>query len=114
MLRLQNDLPSTTPYTPHPESQQDPLPKLILEGFLRREELAQQLGVSPRTIDRWEALRKGPPRVRCGRTILFSVVSVRSWLRSREEDTSSIKKRHSLPRKKKHNQAEPTSSLSNL
>jgi len=45
------------------------LPKLVLDGFLRRQELAQQLGLSPRTIDRWEALRKGPPRVCVGRTI---------------------------------------------
>jgi predicted DNA-binding transcriptional regulator AlpA len=96
MLRLLNTTSQKTPYNPIPESQQDPLPKLILDGFLRREELAQQLGLSPRTIDRWEALRKGPPRVCVGRTILYSVDSVREWLRSREHEPFSMKKGRSL------------------
>ena len=56
----------------------------VLRGFLRREELAHQLGLSPRTIDRWEALRIGPPRVAVGRTILYNIESVQQWLRSRE------------------------------
>ena len=57
---------------------------LVLEGYLRREELARQFGLSPRTIDRWEALRKGPPRVCIGRTILYKLESVRDWLDSNE------------------------------
>ena len=65
---------------------------LVLEGFLRREELARQLGLSPRTIDRWQALREGPPRVHVGRTILYNVESVREWLRSREQKVPVPKK----------------------
>lgn len=63
--------------------------QVLLEGFLRREELAQQLGVSPRTIDRWHTSRCGPPRVTVGRTILYNLNSVREWLRSREESADS-------------------------
>jgi predicted DNA-binding transcriptional regulator AlpA len=64
----------------------DPEPAtLVLEGFLRRDELAHQLGLSPRTIDRWQTLRKGPPRICIGRTILYQVESVREWLRTREQ-----------------------------
>ncbi len=57
---------------------------IVLRGYLRREELAQQFGLSTRTIDRWEALGQGPPRVAVGRTILYSVESVREWLLTRE------------------------------
>jgi predicted DNA-binding transcriptional regulator AlpA len=79
------------PCTPHSDSQ--PLPKLVLEGYLRREELAQQLRISPRTIDRWEALRIGPPRVCVGRTILYQTQSVREWLNSREQQAVLVKGR---------------------
>ncbi len=73
---------------------------VVLEGFLRREELAQQLGLSPRTIDRWHALRNGPPRVCLGRTILYRVESVREWLRSREQQLSPPKRPRRLPMKR--------------
>lgn len=83
MLKLQS-VPSHAPCKPVSDAPDTDLPHLILDGFLRREDLAQQLGLSPRTIDRWEALRKGPPRVCIGRTILYNVESVREWLRSNE------------------------------
>lgn len=56
----------------------------VLEGYLRREQLAAELGKSVRTLDRWETSRMGPPRVVCGKSILYRVESVRDWLRSRE------------------------------
>ena len=56
----------------------------ILDGFITREQLAAELGKSPRTIDRWEVRRIGPPRVIVGRTILYRVESVRLWLQSCE------------------------------
>ena len=73
---------------------------LVLAGYLRREELARQFGLSPRTIDRWEALRKGPPRVCIGRTILYQVESVRDWLRSNEGRFSVAKRQRGTPRVK--------------
>ena len=56
----------------------------ILDGFITREQLAAELGKSPRTVDRWEVRRIGPPRVIVGRTILYRVESVRLWLQSCE------------------------------
>jgi predicted DNA-binding transcriptional regulator AlpA len=56
----------------------------LLDGYLRREELAQQFGVSPRTIDRWHSLRNGPPRISIGRTILYRLDSVHEWLQEQE------------------------------
>jgi predicted DNA-binding transcriptional regulator AlpA len=70
-----------------------PLSALVLDGFLRREQLAQLFGVSTRTTDRWEALRIGPPRVCVGRTILYSITSVREWLASREQQRLPSKRR---------------------
>ena len=95
MLRFSNNLPkdlgapvsgesiSVSPTNP----QSDPA---VLAGFLRRDELAKQLGLSPRTIDRWHALREGPPRVNVGRTILYNVQSVREWLQSKERIATPV------------------------
>jgi predicted DNA-binding transcriptional regulator AlpA len=58
--------------------------RLGLDGYLRRDELAQHLGVSVRTIDRWHFDGEGPPRIVVVRTILYSVDSVREWLCSRK------------------------------
>jgi predicted DNA-binding transcriptional regulator AlpA len=84
---------------------------IVLEGYLRRKELAKELGCSARTIDRMHALRQGPPRVHVGRTILYNIQSVRDWLRSREQQSSSIKTGHSFPRKKRHNRPTATPRL---
>jgi predicted DNA-binding transcriptional regulator AlpA len=58
--------------------------ELVPGGFLRREELARQLGLSLRTIDRWQPLRQGPPRVSMGRTVQHTIQSVSEWLTSKE------------------------------
>jgi predicted DNA-binding transcriptional regulator AlpA len=78
------------------DPQERPLAALVLDGFLRREQLAQLFGLSPRTIDRWEALRIGPPRVCVGRTILYNIQSVREWLLSREQQAFTPRKRRSF------------------
>ena len=78
---------------PLSDPQVKPLTSLVLEGFLRREQLAQQFGLSPRTIDRWEALRIGPPRVCVGRTVLYQIKSVREWLANQERQAFPAKRR---------------------
>jgi predicted DNA-binding transcriptional regulator AlpA len=92
MSELQQN-PPQEPNTPLYNPQDKPVARLVLEGYLRREELAEQFGLSPRTIDRWEALRKGPPRVSIGRTILYNIQSVREWLLSREQQATTVKRR---------------------
>ena len=79
-----------------PPSQETSSNQLLLAGYLRREELAQQLGVSARTIDRWQMLRCGPPRVAIGRTVLYRLDSVRQWLQSREQTSFPAKRRRSF------------------
>jgi hypothetical protein len=85
---------STTPSDP----QDKPEDQLVLEGYLSKEQLARQLCLSPRTIDRWEALRKGPPRVCIGRTILYSIHSVREWLASLESQVVPAKRQRGFAR----------------
>jgi predicted DNA-binding transcriptional regulator AlpA len=81
------------PVTPVTDSKDQPRAVLVLEGFLRREELAKEFGLSTRTLDRLEALRQGPPRVHFGRTILYRVESVREWLLSSEQKMKPQMKR---------------------
>ncbi len=57
----------------------------LLGDYLTRDQLATELGVSVRTLDRWNTARSGPPRVVVGRTILYRIDSVREWLSSLEK-----------------------------
>ena len=57
----------------------------ILADYISRENLAQELQVSSRTLDRWHGRRIGPPRCLIGRKVFYRRVSVRDWLISREQ-----------------------------
>lgn len=51
--------------------------------YLTVEQLAEQLGVTTRTVRRWQTLRVGPPRLKCGpRRVLYKVEDVKAWLDS--------------------------------
>ena len=52
----------------------------ILEGYVTPLQLAKEIGVTLRTLSRWEALRIGPPRTVIGRKIFYKTDSVRAWL----------------------------------
>jgi transcriptional regulator GlxA family with amidase domain len=56
----------------------------ILENYIDRGTLAEQLGRSRRTLERWEQLRYGPEPTRIGRTIFYRIDAVREWLLSQE------------------------------
>ena len=57
----------------------------LLAGYFTKEELATQLPVNPRTLDRWHQLGEGPPRTCIGRRVLYRRTSVEAWLASREQ-----------------------------
>lgn len=59
-------------------------PEGLLDGYLTAPELAGELGVSLRTLNRWHAQRTGPRRVTNGRLILYRATAVRDWLEARE------------------------------
>jgi len=55
------------------------------EGFVRVRELANMMGISKRTLRRWEAFRQGPPKIKIGRQIYYRLEAVNEWLVSREQ-----------------------------
>lgn len=59
-------------------------PESILTGFITPAELCSMLGVSPRTLYRWQAQRNGPPRCRVGKLIFYRIEAVRDWLTNSE------------------------------
>lgn len=56
------------------------------DSLLDREEVARLLGISPRTLDRWHLLRKGPPRIRYGGSghVRYRRSAVEKWVLSQE------------------------------
>ena len=57
----------------------------VLDGYLNRNELADELGVSIRTLARWAWLRTGPRITRLGGRVLYNRDDVQAWLRSQTE-----------------------------
>ena len=62
----------------------------ILSEYMTPEELAGELGICKRTLDRWHAGRTGPPRVTIGRKPLYRRDSVADWIRSKERNFSEV------------------------
>jgi hypothetical protein len=70
-----------------------PLPGL-LAGYLTEQELAAQLGVTVRTLQRWRSHRIGPPPTTDipGRSVLYRCDGFAEWLLSHERPM--IRERH--------------------
>ena len=60
--------------------QEDTMQHTVLNGYLTKDELANQLRITVRTLDNWDRRGSGPPRFKCGKTILYSQVAVDRWL----------------------------------
>jgi hypothetical protein len=58
----------------------------ILENHLTKAATAAQLGVTERTLDRWDRLRSGPPRTKMGQAVLYRVDALRTWLKAQERE----------------------------
>jgi hypothetical protein len=56
----------------------------LLDDYLSRAELAQEIGRTERTLARWAAQGIGPPITWLGRTPYYHAPSVRAWLLSQE------------------------------
>lgn len=57
----------------------------IASDLLTIDELASELGVARRTVERWHAVRIGPPRIRVGRKVYYRAAAVRMWLEAHEQ-----------------------------
>jgi hypothetical protein len=46
--------------------------------------IAEMLGVTERTLARWNAARIGPPKIKIGKVVLYELSRLSDWLASRE------------------------------
>ena len=56
----------------------------LLAGHVDKRRLAEEFGVSERTVDRWCNEPGGLPHIKLGRRTLFKIESVKAWLARRE------------------------------
>lgn len=56
-----------------------------LADYYTRKELAHELGVTTRTLERWAWLRTGPARTRVGNRVFYSCAAVEKWLELQTE-----------------------------
>jgi len=68
-----------------PDTLPVPEPAHLLDDWISRDALAQELSVTPDTLGRWAARREGPPCTRVGRKVLYRRASVQDWLRDQEQ-----------------------------
>jgi hypothetical protein len=52
--------------------------------YVTADRLAAILGVTVRTLGRWETARIGPPKIKVGKLVLFDIAKLPDWLASRE------------------------------
>lgn len=60
----------------------------LLAGYMTRDELAQELRVTTRTLDKWAVLRKGPPKVQIGARCYYRRRDVLAWLDAQFEEAA--------------------------
>lgn len=60
----------------------------VLDDYMDDDDLARELGVTPRTVARWRALREAPPVTRIGRRVMYRREAVKKWLEERETEAA--------------------------
>ncbi len=50
---------------------------------------AELIGMSKRTLEKWRSEGNGPPFLKLGRRVLYSVADLEEWLRSRRRRSTS-------------------------
>jgi hypothetical protein len=60
----------------------------LLDEYLQPAELAAELNVCTKTLDRWRVDSSGPPITKIGRKPYYSKTGVVIWLREREQRKS--------------------------
>jgi hypothetical protein len=77
----------------HPTTDAPPLAggeiEIAGKRYVTPERLAQLLGCSPRTVVRWDAERIGPPRIKVGKTVLYDLEKLPTWLAGKEAQGGS-------------------------
>ena len=60
-------------------------PPPVLADYLTEHDLADQLGLTVRTLQRWRSLRCGPAWTKAMRRPMYSRAAVRKWLQGQEQ-----------------------------
>lgn len=74
------------PVPPRHDNERSLTANLLAGAYVTPEQLAEELGISVRTLHRWHTARQGPPRIVLGRIIFYRRSSVLAWIESREEN----------------------------
>ena len=57
----------------------------ILDDYYTRQDIAAELGVTIRSLERWAWLRSGPQRTYIGNRVYYHRAAVEQWLAARTE-----------------------------
>jgi hypothetical protein len=60
----------------------------LLNEYLSPAQLAAELDICTKTLDRWRAFGSGPPVTKIGRKSYYSRASVTAWLQAREQQNN--------------------------
>jgi hypothetical protein len=80
--------------TPRPLSIEDGEIEIAGRRYVTAERLSAMLGITVRTLARWNAARIGPPKITIGKTVLFDLGKLPDWLASREVQPLTRNTRH--------------------
>jgi len=69
---------------PHPKLVETGEVEIAGRSYVTANRLAGILGVTVRTLARWNAARIGPPKISIGKIVLFEVAKIPDWLATRE------------------------------
>ena len=58
--------------------------------YVSARRLASMLGVSLRTLSRWDAAGTGPPKIKIGKKVIFDLGKISEWLESREIPSTRV------------------------
>ncbi len=56
----------------------------LMQGWMGRHDVAEALGISAATLQRWQTRRVGPPLVRIGRRVFYRADAFREWMIAQE------------------------------
>jgi len=57
----------------------------LLAGWISRQKLANELGVTVETLGRWQRKRSGPACIKAGRKVFYRRSVVETWLLKQEQ-----------------------------
>lgn len=60
----------------------------LLSDYIDRQQLADELKVTTRTLDKWAWLRKGPRKIKLGARCYYHRQDVRDWLDAQREEAA--------------------------